>query len=66
MVKVSPCPFCGNRNCAQGSSGGYISVWCDCGARGPEVKFSEYEIEPIVPIRKCIELWNRRYSDADA
>lgn len=59
-VKLLPCPFCGSRNVAQGSSRGFISVWCFCGARGPDVEFPEVCIEPHVPILKCYEAWNRR------
>lgn len=59
-AKLKPCPFCGNPNVAQGASGGYISVWCFCGARGPDVPFPEYCIDPVTPIHECHRLWNRR------
>lgn len=57
--ELLPCPFCGGTFVAQGASGGYISVWCDCGARGPDVKFPEVG-DPVPPIQKCYEAWNRR------
>lgn len=57
---LKPCPFCGSCNVAQGASGGYISVWCFCGARGPDVAFPDDCIDPATPIRECYDLWNRR------
>jgi len=62
--ELKPCPFCGSRNVAQGASGDRISVWCFCGARGPDVAFPEYSIEPAKPIKECYELWNRRTIEA--
>lgn len=56
---LKPCPFCGGNFVAQGASRDYISVWCDCGARGPEVKFPEH-CDPIPPIQECHAAWNRR------
>lgn len=60
MLDLKNCPFCGGRNVAQGASRDYISVWCTCGARGPDVPFPDDCIDPATPIRKCHELWNRR------
>lgn len=56
---LKPCPFCGGTFVAQGASRDYISVWCNCGARGPEVKFPE-NCDPIPPILECYAAWNRR------
>lgn len=62
--KLKPCPFCGGTFVAQGASRGYISVWCDCGARGPETKFPD-DCDPLPPIHDCYAAWNRRaYLDA--
>lgn len=58
--ELKPCPFCGSSNVAQGASQERISVWCFCGARGPDVAFPETCIEPAKPIRECHDLWNRR------
>lgn len=60
MPELKPCPFCGSSNVAQGASRDRISVWCFCGARGPEVAFPENCIEPAKPIKECYELWNHR------
>lgn len=57
---LSPCPFCGSSNVAQGASREFISVWCFCGARGPDVPFPDNCIDPATPIQKCYEAWNRR------
>lgn len=57
--KLLPCPFCGSANVAQGASRDRISVWCFCGARGPDVPFPEH-CDPVPQIEKCHELWNRR------
>lgn len=62
-IALKPCPFCGNRNVAQGASGGYISVWCFCGARGPDVPFPE-NCDPLPPIKECHAAWNRRAEPA--
>ena len=59
MSDLLPCPFCGSRNVAQGASRERISVWCDCGAQGPDVAFPEI-CDPVPPIEACYELWNRR------
>jgi len=64
--KLLPCPFCGSANVAQGASRGYISVWCFCGARGPEVEFPDDCIDPVTPIRECHAAWNRRAALARA
>lgn len=58
--KLLPCPFCGSRDVAQGSSRERISVWCTCGAQGPSVPFPENCIDPLRPILECHEAWNRR------
>ena len=60
MSELKPCPFCGSRNVAQGASRERISVWCFCGAQGPDVAFPENCIEPEKPIKECYELWNHR------
>ena len=60
MSELLPCPFCGSRNVAQGASKDRISVWCDCGARGPDVAFPADSIDPVTPIKECHALWNRR------
>ena len=57
--ELEPCPFCGRKDVAQGASRDYISVWCFCGARGPEVSFPEYG-DPVPPINECRAAWNRR------
>ena len=65
LVELKPCPFCGGRFVAQGASREFISVWCGCGAQGPSVPFPETCIDPVTPIRKCYELWNRRAPDPE-
>ena len=62
MSELKPCPFCGGKNVAQGSSREYISVWCFCGAQGPSVPFPDNCIDPVRPILECHEAWNRRAS----
>ena len=61
ISELKACPFCGSRNVAQGASADRISVWCFCGARGPDVPFPE-NCDPVPPIQKCHEAWNRRAS----
>lgn len=56
---LEPCPFCGGNNVAQGASADRISVWCFCGARGPDVAFPEH-CDPGPPIDECRSAWNRR------
>lgn len=56
---LKPCPFCGSNNVAQGASADRISVWCFCGARGPDVAFPEH-CDPVPPIDECRAAWNRR------
>lgn len=62
---LAPCPFCGSSNVAQGASRDQISVWCFCGARGPDVPFPE-NCDPVPPIRECHALWNTRTEIAAA
>jgi hypothetical protein len=62
---LAPCPFCGSSNVAQGAARDQISVWCFCGARGPDVPFPE-NCDPLPPIRECHALWNTRTEIADA
>lgn len=62
MADLLPCPFCGSRNVAQGASGDRISVWCFCGARGPDAAFPQDCIDPVTPIKECHAAWNRRAS----
>lgn len=63
--RLRPCPFCGRTNVAQGASRDFISVWCTCGARGPDVPFPQ-DCDPLPPILKCYEAWNRRTPDTAA
>ena len=58
-TELKPCPFCGGNFVAQGASRDRISVWCSCGARGPDVAFPE-NCDPLPPIRKCHAAWNTR------
>ena len=59
MAELLRCPFCGGNNVAQGASADRISVWCFCGARGPDVAFPEH-CDPVPPIDECRAAWNRR------
>jgi len=63
-TELLPCPFCGGNFVAQGASRGYISVWCDCGARGPDIKFSE-DGDLLPPIYECYAAWNRRAAETE-
>lgn len=65
-TELLPCPFCGSRNVAQGASSDRISVWCGCGARGPDVAFPQDCIDPVTPIKECHGLWNRRDPASEA
>lgn len=52
IVKILPCPFCGDPNCCLDYSLDHVWVKCTCGAIGP---WSKESVE-------AIQKWNVRYT----